>query len=266
MASNPRSRRVRAFTLIELLVVIAILALLIAVLLPALGAARQSAVRVRCLASMRTLGQGVHLYCDDNGDALPLSDHVGGFGDPDPIGTRLATWSVALLPYLGEDGFVRADLEQPTRLAGRLDSWRGWVESLYRCGTDARSFDPPSTSTGVYDGSYGMNVYFVLTPSEIDPLGSGSNRVWRRRDLIPRPGATVAFGEISEGDNADVMVDHFMAHFWSQFDAPSDRVAKTRHGGTANYLMLDGHAVGRAFETVFDPASGTDAWNPAVAR
>ena len=266
MRSFPRARCVRAFTLIELLVVIAVVAVLIAVLLPALGAARRSAVRVRCLASMRALGQGVHLYCDDNADALPLCDHVGGFGNPDPIGTRLATWSVALLEYLGADGFVRADLEQPSRLAGRMDSWRGSIESLYRCGADARSFDPPSTSAGVYDGSYGMNVYFVLTPSELDPLGGGTSRVWRRRDLIPRPGATIAFGEISEGDRADVMVDHFMAHFWSRYGAPSDRVAKTRHGGVSDYLMLDGHAAGRVFEAVFDPDSGVDAWDPSVAR
>jgi prepilin-type N-terminal cleavage/methylation domain-containing protein/prepilin-type processing-associated H-X9-DG protein len=260
------ARGVRAFTLIELLVVVVIVALLIAVLLPALGSARRSAVRVRCLASMRSLGQGLHLYCDDNGDALPLCDHAGGFGDPDPVGTRLATWSVALLPFLGEDGFVRADLAQPGRLTDRYGSWRASVESLYRCDADPRAGDPPSGTAGVYDGSYGMNVYFVLTPAELDPLGARSARTWRRRDLVPRPGSTVGFGEIDEGEDAGAMVDHFMAHFWSQFGAPSDRVAKSRHGPGANYLMLDGHAVGVPFVRTFDPSSGTDNWNPATAR
>jgi prepilin-type processing-associated H-X9-DG protein len=111
-----------------------------------------------------------------------------------------------------------------------------------------------------------MNVYFVLTPGELDPARPVAGRSWRRRDLVPRASATVAFGEIDEGEHADTMVDHFMAHFWTQFDAPTDRVAKTRHGTGASYLMLDGHAAGLAFESTFDPKSGTDDWNPATAR
>ena len=87
--------------------------------------------------------------------------------------------------------------------------------------------------------------------------------------------STVAFGEISEGDTQTTMVDHFMAHFWTQFDAPTDRVAKTRHGfgggapegrGTASYLMLDGRAVDIPFEETFEPSSGVDNWNPATTR
>lgn len=256
----------RAFTLVELLVVIAIIALLIAMLLPALGNARRSASAMVCLASMRSVGQALHLYADDNADALPLNDHVGGFFDPDPIGTRLATWSVAMLPYLGREGFARADLAEPARLAARAQPWRESIEAVYRCGLDPRSSDPPASGAGVYDGSYGMNVYFVLTPGELDPARPVTGRSWRRRDLVPRASATVAFGEIDEGEHGDTMVDHFMAHFWTQFHAPTDRVAKSRHGSGASYLMLDGHAEGLAFEATFDPLSGTDAWNPATAR
>jgi prepilin-type N-terminal cleavage/methylation domain-containing protein/prepilin-type processing-associated H-X9-DG protein len=265
MRPSSPTRPARAFTLIELLVVIAIIAVLIGILLPALGTARRSAAGLVCTASVRSVGQALHLYADDSRDALPLSDHVGGFGNPDPIGTRLATWTVALLPYLGAEGFTRDDLASPARLA-RLDApWRSSVESLYRCGLDPRAGDPPASGAGVYDGSYGMNVYFVLTPSELDPLGAGSGRTWRRRDLVPRPTATVAFGEVDEGDRADAMVDHFMAHFWTQFGAPTDRVAKTRHGSDASYLMLDGHARGLRFESTFDPERGVDGWNPATA-
>jgi len=263
------------FTLVELLVVISIISVLISLLLPALAAARASASNVVCLSRFRSLGQAVQLYADDSADELPSSDHAAGFGSPDPVGARLSSWSLALLPYLGARGFERADLLDQARLAGRADDWRASVESLYRCPRDPRADDPPGTLAGQYDGSMGFNVYFVLTPGEIDPLGGPSGRSWRRRDLAPRPSGTVAFGEISEGASGDTMVDHFMAHFWTQYSAPTDRVAKSRHGlsgggsagrGRASYLMLDGRAVELEFVETFDPDAGIDDWNPGTAR
>ena len=68
----------RAFTLIELLVVIAIVAVLAALLLPALSRAKASARRTDCMSNLRQISLGTHLYAVDNSDTLPAAPNVTG--------------------------------------------------------------------------------------------------------------------------------------------------------------------------------------------
>ena len=95
---SPCRTTVKAFTLIELLVVISIIALLIGILLPALGAARRTAQDIKCKSNVRQEVLAVHAYAADNKDFFPIALSYS----PEAPSSRGADFMhFVLIPYVG---------------------------------------------------------------------------------------------------------------------------------------------------------------------
>lgn len=89
--------RLRGFTLVELLVVIAIIGILIALLLPAVQAAREAARRSSCTNNLKQMGVAVHNYHDAM-KAIPPGKIQTAVSD-----NGTSTWAIAILPYMEQD-------------------------------------------------------------------------------------------------------------------------------------------------------------------
>ena len=220
-----------AFTLVELLVVIAIIALLIGILLPALGAAKESGRNVACLSNLSQIGRGVMSYVTDYNGFWPQSSHSTGNN------TSKDAWLQSLVRY-----GVGTDLRKcPSDPNGHLTTRR----------TSYTLTDQIAPLMADYD-------YDSVTG---DTLIRG--KAYTRIDDIPRPSSTIFAVEAADGAGT---VDHLHTALWTSPLQMAGAIAVRRHRDSANYLFMDGHASSIPW-SAFSTFNATNSpFNPETAR
>jgi prepilin-type N-terminal cleavage/methylation domain-containing protein len=156
MTVNPVAARRRAFTLVELLVVIAIIGVLVALLLPAVQAARESSRRMSCSNRLKQLGLALHMHHDAKGVLPPGTTGGGGLGTDlgKPQGPMEATWVAYTYPYLEQSGLNA--LVDWTRLTADFYNGGGVKITalkvpLFLCPSDSKP-DPNQSTSGLVFG------------------------------------------------------------------------------------------------------------------
>lgn len=116
----------RGFTLIELLVVIAIIAILAAMLLPALSSAKQRAWTISCNSNLHQIALGMRMFADDNNEFYPESGSTIYWGQTDST-TGKPSWLEQIFPYVGNTNAYRCpgNVQLPAPLRGPFNYFNG---------------------------------------------------------------------------------------------------------------------------------------------
>ena len=221
------------FTLIELLVVVSIIALLIAILMPALGAAREASRTAVCLSNTKQMALATVAYATENDMDLPTV----GFSHGSAVHAEQGSWFFLLEPYVD----------------GKL---------LYRCPSDE------SEAWNVADSNGRLRRVSYASSYMLTGFIAGKYESYNNLDRLPRPSLTVFSGELAEESvSGFATADHVHPETWFAAPATLDNIIREQleveqHHGKSNFVYLDGHAETLTRTDTFDLDPGSTAANP----
>ena len=249
-----RTRR-SGFTLIELLVVISIIALLIGILLPALGRARDFARAGSCLSNFRQIGLALHSYLTDH-DIVPREASGGGNPKWD------LAWPYEFRPYLKD--YTNGDFESRFKTGRRGDQFESM--KVYKCPSH------PNKRHQVQYISNGMNFSepgrVISNPrqkaSTLQEFRSPTQTIYMT-DYTDDPDNILAennynYQQYNTDKDVAIFYDAWLEqHIIGVPDNPTfgQRIEPLRHQRGCNALYVDGHAAFITTEEVRD----LDSWD-----
>lgn len=222
----------KGFTLIELLVVISIIALLIALLLPALSSVREAARGVTCLSNLRQLGIAVRVYVDEHGGLMPVNGEFSFANEP-----GWHRWTARLLPYLPYDN----ELNTTGPGVDELNSL-----SVYRCPTQDFVLSEAGSNAR---GTYGINPWYSPDRYGSVHLPFPEPTSWLTDKAIRQASELPFFADTNGTPTGGLFINidsgpHPLALDHGYSGLTDVRGPSPNHAGSTNYLFADGHAEG----------------------